>query len=103
MSTTKEKAEVRARVAKHRQKLKTYQEWKAHLLAQWAEHNTFHVEKQEDGGFRIKLEHSTEGDRITAEIAKHCGLDPDTVIQKMVGEVLTELGGKWIPTKLKGG
>ena len=85
-----------------RAKLKSYQEWKEHILAQWAEHNVFHVTKQEDGGFGVRLEHTAEGDRITAELAKYCGLDKDTVIQKMVGEILTELGGKWVPNKLKG-
>ena len=97
--TTKTKTETQAT---WRAKLKTYQQWKEHILAQWAEHNVFHVEKQEDGGFRVKLESTVEGDRITAEIGELCGLDYEDVIQKMVGEVLTEKGGKWIPTKLKG-
>ena len=85
------------RQATWRRKVKTYQEWKAHTLAQWQEHNVFHYTKQEDGGWRISLEHTPEGDRITAEIAELCGLDPDTVIQKMVGEVLAEMGGKFEP------
>ena len=102
MSTTEEKAEVRARVAKHRQKLKAYQEWKTYLLAQWAEHNVFHVTAQSDGGFGVKLEHTPQGDLITAEIADYCGLDKDTVVQQMVGEVLTKLGLVWIPTKKTG-
>ena len=42
---TKTKTE---RQATWRAKLKTYQEWKEHILAQWAEHNVFHVEKQSD-------------------------------------------------------
>ena len=95
-------AQNRKSQATWRAKLKTYQEWKAHLLAQWAEHNTFHITKQPDGGFRVKLEHTAEGDRVTAEIAKHCGLDPHTVIQQMVGEVLTEMGGVWKPVKKEG-
>ena len=87
----------RANTARTRQKLKTYLEWKAHILAQWQEHNVFHYTKQEDGGIMISLEHTPEGDKITAEIAKICGLDPDTVIQKMVGEVLAAEGGVWKP------
>ena len=90
------------RQATWRRNLKTYQEWKKHILAQWSEHNHFLYTKQEDGGIRIQLEHTAEGDRITAEIAKLCSLDPDTVIQKMVGEVLAETGGKFVPAKLKG-
>ena len=87
----------RANTARTRQRLKSYKEWKAQILAQWAEHNVFHYSKQEDGGIRIQLEHTAEGDRITREIAELCGLDPDTVIQKMVGEVLAEMGGKFVP------
>ena len=89
------------RQADWRRKVKTYQEWKAQILAQWGEHNVFHYSKQEDGGIRIQLEHTEEGDRITAEIAELCGMDPDTVIQKMVGEVLAEMGGKFVPASLE--
>ena len=89
----------RANTARTRQRLKTYQEWKRHTLARWKEHNMFHSTKQEDGGFMISLEHTPEGDKITAELAALSGLDPDTVIQQMVGEVLTEEGGVWIPAK----
>ena len=89
----------RANTARTRQRLKTHQEWKRDIFARWQEHNVFHYIKQEDGGIRILLEHTPEGDRITAELARYCGLDPDTVIQQMVGEVLTENGGVWIPTK----
>ena len=92
----------RANTARTRQRLKTYQEWKAGILAQWMEHNVFHRTKQEDGGWRISLEHTPEGDRITAELAELSGLDTDTVIQNMVGEVLTAEGGKWIPAKKAG-
>ena len=92
----------RANTARTRQRLKTYQEWKAHLLARWLEHNVLHQTKQADGGWRVSLEHSPEGDRITAEIAKECGLDPDTVIQRFVGEVLTEEGGVWKPVNKEG-
>ena len=92
-------AQNRKSQATWRRKVKTYREWKAHILAQWQEHNVFHYIKQEDGGIRILLEHSAEGDRITAEIAELCGLDPDTVIQQMVGEILSGTGGVWIPTK----
>ena len=66
------------------------------------EHNAIHVTKQEDGGLLISLEHTSEGDRVTAEIAKLCGLEPDTIIQKMVGEVLAQEGGVWKPTKRAG-
>ena len=90
------------RQATWRRKVKTYQEWKAHILAQWQEHNVFHYTEQEDGGLLISLEHTTEGDRITAWIALQCGLDPDTVIQKMVGEVLAEMGGVWKPVNKEG-
>ena len=89
------------RQADWRRKVKTYQVWKAHMFAQWAEHNVFHYYKQEDGGIRILLEHTAEGDRITAELAEYSGLDPETVIQQMVGECLTEDGGVWIPAKKK--
>ena len=89
----------RANTARTRQRLKSYKEWKAHLLAQWSEHNTFHITEQSDGGFRVRLEHSAEGDRITAEISKLCGLDPHTVVQRFVGEAIVEMGGKWIPNK----
>ena len=85
------------RQAAWRRKVKSYQEWKAHILAQWQEHNVFHYSKQEDGGIGIHLEQTAEGDRITAEIAELCGMDPDTVIQKMVGEVLAEMGGRFEP------
>ena len=90
------------RQAAWRSRLKTYQEWKAHMLARWREHNVLHQTKQADGGWRVSLEHSPEGDRITAELAELCGLDTDTVIQRFVGEVLTEDGWKWIPAKKKG-
>ena len=89
------------RQATWRHKVKTFQEWKAHMLARWAEHNVLHYIRQEDGGIRILLEHTPEGDRITAELAKYSGLNPDTVIQQLVGEVLTENGGVWIPAKRK--
>ena len=92
-------AQNRKNQAAWRDRLKTYQEWKAHTLAQWKEHNVFHYTKQEDGGIMISLEHTPEGDKITAELAALSGLDPDTVIQQMVGEVLTEEGGVWIPAK----
>ena len=90
------------RQATWRRKVKTYQEWKARILSQWAEHNVIHVTKQEDGGLLISLEHTSEGDRVTAEIAELCGMDPDTIVQKMVGEVLAAEGGVWKPTKKKG-
>ena len=90
------------RQATWRNRVKTYQEWKRHTMARWAEHNMFHVTKQEDGGFLISLEHTPEGDKITAELAEFCGLDPDTVIQQMVGAVLMEEDGIWIPAKKAG-
>ncbi len=95
-------AQNRKSQATWRKKVKTYQEWKQHTFAQWKEHNVFHYTKQEDGGLLISLEHTPEGDRITAMLAKHSGLDPDTVIQQMVGEVLTEEGGVWKPVKREG-
>ena len=92
-------AQNRKGQAAWRDRLKTYQEWEAHTFAQWKEHNVFHYFKQEDGGIRILLEHTAEGDRITAELAELCGLDKDTVIQKMVGEVMAAEGGVWKPVK----
>ena len=92
-------AQNRKSQAAWRDRLKTHQEWKKRTLAQWLDHNVLHKTKQEDGGWRISLEHTPEGDRVTAEIAEECGLDPDTVIQNMVGEVLTAEGGVWIPAK----
>ena len=92
-------AQNRKSQAAWRDRLKTYQEWKKLTLAEWAEHNVFHCTKQEDGGLLISLEHSAEGDKITAMLAKLSGLDPDTVIQQMVGEVLAEEGRVWIPAK----
>ena len=91
----------RANTARTRQKLKTYREWKSHIMTRWREHNVFRYIKQEDGGIRIQLEHTEEGDRITAEIAELCGMDPHTVIQKMVGEALAEMGGKFVPASLE--
>lgn len=92
-------AQNRKGQATWRKKVKTEQERKRHILAQWKEHNVIHWAKQEDGGFRISLEHTPEGDRITAEFAELCGMDPDTFVQTMVGETLVEMGGKWMPTK----
>ena len=71
---------------------------KKRILAAWMEHNKFHVAKQEDGGFRIGLEQTPiEGERITTELAELCGMDPDTFVQTILGEVLTEDGGVWKP------
>ena len=92
----------RANTARTRQRQKEYQAWKKQTLARWLEHHVFHKTKQADGGWRVSVEHTPEGDRITAEIAELCGLDSDTVIQRFVGEVLTQEGGVWIPTKKKG-
>lgn len=84
--------------ARHRARQKEYQAWKKQALARWTEHNTFHVTKQPDGGFRIGLEQTPiEGQRITAEIAELCDMDPDTFIQAMLGEVLADMGGEWKP------
>ena len=95
-------AQNRRSQAAWRGRLKTYQEWKKHTLAQWQEHNLISYTKQEDGGLRVSLEHTPEGDRITAELAEFSGLDRDTVIQQMVGEVLAQEGGVWIPAKKPG-
>ena len=71
---------------------------KKRILAAWAEHNTFHIARQEDGGFRIGLEQTPiEGERVTRELAELCGMDPDTFLQTMVGEVLAKEGGVWKP------
>ena len=71
------------------------------MLAAWAEHNTIHVKRQKDGGFRIGLEQTPiEGERITAELATRCGMDPDTFIEKILGDVLTDMGGVWKPIKV---
>ena len=73
---------------------------KKRILAEWGEHNKFHVARQEDGGFRIGLEQTPiEGERVTREIAERCGMDPDDFVQTILGEVLMEMGGVWKPTK----
>ena len=60
----------------------------------------FHIAKQEDGGFRIGLEQTpVEGERITAELAELCGMDPSTFIETILGEVLAQEGGQWKPVK----
>ena len=71
---------------------------KKRILAAWGEHNKFHVARQADGGFRIGLEQTpVEGERITAELAELCGMDPDTFVQTILGEVLAKEGGEWKP------
>ena len=71
---------------------------KKRILAAWAEHNKFHVARQEDGGFRIGLEQTpVEGERVTRELAELCGMDPDDFVQVILGEVLTKDGGVWKP------
>ena len=71
---------------------------KKRILAAWGEHNKFRVVRQEDGGFRIGLEQTPiEGERVTAELAELCGMDPDTFVQTILGEVLTAEGGVWKP------
>ena len=88
----------RAYVKKHYGRQKELQAWKKQAMARWLEHNKFHVARQEDGGFRIGLEQTpVEGERITAEIAERCGMDPDTFVQTMLAEVLAEMGGEWKP------
>ncbi len=73
---------------------------KKRILAAWGEHNMFHIAKQEDGGFRIGLEQTpVEGERITAELAELCGMDPSTFIETILGEVLAQEGGQWKPVK----
>ena len=73
---------------------------KKRILAAWGEHNKFHVARQEDGGFRIGLEQTpVEGERITRELAELCGMDPDTFVQTILGEVLAKEGGVWKPVK----
>ena len=76
---------------------------KKRILAAWGEHNKFHVARQEDGGFRIGLEQTpVEGERITRELAEICGMDPDTFVQTILGEVLAKEGGVWKPVKRGG-
>ena len=101
-TNTERQADWRRRMKTKKERLKTCREWKSHILARWREHNVFRYIKQEDGGIRILLEHSPEGDRITKEIAKLCGQNPDDVIQQMVGEILSGTGGVWIPAKKEG-
>ena len=70
------------------------------MLAAWEEHNTVRLTKREGGGFIVGLEQTPiEGERITAELAAICGMDPDAFIEKILGEVLTEMGGRWKPLK----
>ena len=88
----------RANTARTRMRQKEAQELKKQIMARWAEHNKFHIARQEDGGFRIGLEQTpVEGERITAELAELCGMDPDTFVQTILGEVLTAEGGVWKP------
>ena len=76
---------------------------KKRILAAWGEHNKLHVTRQKDGGFRIGLEQTpVEGERITAELAELCGMDPDTFIETILGEVLVQEGGEWKPVKREG-
>ena len=71
---------------------------KKRILAAWGEHNKFHIARMEDGGFRIGLEQTPiEGERVTRELAELCGMDPDTFVQTIVGEVLAAEGGTWKP------
>ena len=71
---------------------------KKRILATWGEHNKFHIARMEDGGFRIGLEQTPiEGERVTRELAELCGMDPDTFVQTIAGEVLTAEGGVWKP------
>lgn len=77
--------------------------WKKQTLARWAEHNMLHVTKQEDGGFLIGIEQSSEGENVTAELAELCGMDPDTFLQTMIGEVLAQEGGEFRPVKRERG
>ena len=71
---------------------------KKRILAVWGEHNKFRVVRQADGGFRIGLEQTPiEGERITAELAELCGMDPDTFVQTILGEVLAKEVGVWKP------
>lgn len=88
----------RANTARSRQRLKEYQEWKARILARWAEHNKLHITRQDDGGFLIGIESTpVEGERVTKELAELCGQDPDTFVQTILGEVLAKEGGTWKP------
>ena len=89
----------RANTARTRQRQKEYQAWKKQTLARWAEHNRLHVTRQEDGGFLIGIEQSPEAENVTAEIAELCGMDPDTFLQTMIGEVLAKEGGEFRPVK----
>ena len=73
---------------------------KKRILAEWGEHNKFRVVRREDGGFDIGLEQTPiEGERVTRELAERCGMDPEDFVQTILGEVLTEMGGVWKPTK----
>ena len=70
------------------------------VLERWQEHNRFIVTKQADGGYKVGLETSPEGERLTAELAALCGLDPDAFLQRMVAELLVEeYGGRFVPAK----
>ena len=71
---------------------------KKRILAVWSEHNTLHIVRQKDGGFRIGVEQTpVEGERVTRELAELCGMDPDDFVQTILGEVLAQEAGTWKP------
>ena len=71
---------------------------KKRILAVWGEHNTLHITKMEDGGFRIGISQTpVEGERVTREMAELCGMDSDTFVQTILGEVLAQEAGTWKP------
>ena len=71
--------------------------WRKRILAQWQEHNRLIVTRQPDGGYRIQVEQSPEGERITAEVALLCGESPDRFLEMIVAEVLADMQGRFVP------
>ena len=94
----KDKAIAAAQNRKSQETWREVRREKKRILAAWAEHNTFHITRQDDGGFRIGLEQTpVEGERVTRELAELCGMIPDAFVQTILGEVLAQEAGTWKP------
>ena len=71
--------------------------WRKRILARWQEHNRLIVTRQPDGGYRIQIEQSPEGDRITAELAELCGESSHLFMERLIAEALGDMEGRFIP------
>ena len=67
------------------------------VLDRWREHNRLIITRQEDGGYRIQVEQSPEGRRLTAELAELCGESPDLFMEKLISEALGDMQGRFVP------